>query len=256
MLVPPLNYSMVDIGIFRCSRLDAINISFLKSLSLNTILWINEEKPPRAIRHFIEEHDIRIHHMTTSGTVVEEDINVEAQEWMVLKPRIVSEAIEVLLNVDNYNCLVVDTSDVIVGVLRHIQRWNYSAILNEYRVYANKTSYRAEIYLELVRVELVEPLSCPSKTEEDPVLHSESTTAVSPGTPASSIDALPSSLSRSPQIPSTLLRAAEQRRRQKPSVLPPSAPLLVGLPLTVALPPREKRPSWLVKLLGQNRLIR
>lgn len=157
MLVPPENFSMVEDNIYRCSKLDAINISFLKSINLKSIIWINEEKPPRILGQFIEEQEINLFHMTNSGNLLEEDeiTNVKYQEWMILKPSIISKAIERILDINNHNCLVMDTSEVIIGILRHIQRWNYSSILNEYRLYANKTSYKAEIFLELINLELV-----------------------------------------------------------------------------------------------------
>jgi hypothetical protein len=157
MLVPPENFSMVENGIYRSSKLDAINISFLKSINLKSIVWINEEKPSRALRHFIGENQVKLFHMTNSGTLLEEDeiVNVKYQEWMVLKPGLISKAIETIMDVFNQNCLVMDTSEVIIGILRHIQRWNYSSILSEYRLYARKTSYKAEIFLELIKLELI-----------------------------------------------------------------------------------------------------
>lgn len=157
MLVPPENYSMVEDGIYRCSKLDAINISFLKSLELKSIVWINEEKPPRVLQQFIEDQKINLFHMMNSSVLPEEDeiTNVKYQEWMVLKPSIISKSIKTILNTGNQNCLLMDKSEVIVGVLRHIQRWNYSSISNEYRLYASRASYKVEIFLELINLELV-----------------------------------------------------------------------------------------------------
>lgn len=157
MLVPPENYSMVEDGIYRCSKLDAINISFLKSLELRSIVWINEEKPPRVLRQFIEEHNIRLFHMMNSSVLPEEDeiTNLKYQEWMVLKPSLISKSIEIILDITNQNCLLMDKSEVIVGILRHIQRWNYSSISNEYRLYASRASYKVEIFLELINIELL-----------------------------------------------------------------------------------------------------
>ena len=148
---------MVEDGIYRCSKLDAINISFLKSLELRSIVWINEEKPPRVLRQFIEEHSIRLFHMMNSSVLPEEDeiTNLKYQEWMVLKPSLISKSIEIILDVTNQNCLVMDKSEVIVGILRHIQRWNYSSISNEYRLYASRASYKVEIFLELINIELL-----------------------------------------------------------------------------------------------------
>lgn len=157
MLVPPENFAMVEDGIFRCSKLDAINISFLKSLDLKSIAWINEEKPPRALRQFIQDHNIKLFHLMNSSVLPEEEeiTNVKYQEWMVLKPSLISKTIEIILDIENQNCLLMDRSEIIIGILRHIQRWSYSSISNEYRLYASRTSYKVEIFLELINLELL-----------------------------------------------------------------------------------------------------
>ena len=156
MLVPPENFSMVEEGIYRSSKVDAINISFLKSIDLKAVVWINEEKPPRVVRQFMDESNIRLYHMVNSGVFPEEEENIKLhQEWMVLKPSLISKTIQTILDVDNHNCLIMDASEIIVGVLRCIERWNYSSISNEYRLFANRTSYKVEIFLELINVELV-----------------------------------------------------------------------------------------------------
>lgn len=156
MLVPPEGYSMVEMGIFRCSKLDAINISFLKCINLKSIIWIGEENPCRAIQQFIRENSIKLHHLTSSGfTLAEEKANKSNQDWMVLRPSIIGKAIELILNSENHNCLVLDTSEVIIGVLRNIQKWNYYNILDEYRLYSRKSSYKAATFLEMIKIDLV-----------------------------------------------------------------------------------------------------
>lgn len=156
MLVPPEGYSMVEVGIFRCSKLDAINISFLKCINLKSIVWIGEESPCRAVHQFIKDNNIKLHHLTSSGfTLAEEKANKSNQDWMVLRPSIIARAIELILNTENYNCLVMDTSEVIVGVLRNIQKWNYYNILDEYRLYSKKSSYKAATFLEMIRIDLL-----------------------------------------------------------------------------------------------------
>lgn len=156
MLVPPEGYSMVEIGLFRCLKLDAINISFLKCINLKSIVWIGEESPCRAVHQFIRDTNIKLHHLTSSGfTLAEEKANKSNQDWMVLRPSIIAKAIELILNTENHNCLVMDTSEVIIGVLRSIQKWNYYNILDEYRLYSRKSSYKAATFLEMIRIDLL-----------------------------------------------------------------------------------------------------
>ncbi|ODV87791.1 hypothetical protein CANARDRAFT_25999 [[Candida] arabinofermentans NRRL YB-2248] len=173
MLVPPDNFALVEDGIFRCSILDPINHSFLDTLNLKSILWLDEEKPSRMINQYIEEHSIKLHHLKKSGILPEEDDinNVKFQDWMVLKPSMISKIFQILLDSKhNHNCLVVDKTEVVIGILRHIQRWSYACISNEYRLYSSsKANYVVENFLELITIELIpyEDLGAQSNIEDE-----------------------------------------------------------------------------------------
>ncbi|VEU22593.1 DEKNAAC103718 [Brettanomyces naardenensis] len=159
MLVPPDNFALVEDGIYRCSKLDPINHSFLDTLNLKSIVWMDEEKPARMLVQYVEENKIKLYHMFDLNVLQEDGelSNPKHQDWMVLKPSLISRVFQILLNsTENHNCLLIDKSEVVVGILRHIERWCYSSIVNEYRLFStNKTSYNVESFLELVNVELV-----------------------------------------------------------------------------------------------------
>ncbi|OWB74080.1 hypothetical protein B5S31_g3856 [[Candida] boidinii] len=82
---------------------------------------------------------------------------IKMQDWMVLQPHVLIKAIQILLDYkNNHNILLVDRTEVVVGVLRHIQKWSYSSITNEYRLFSgNKSNYFIETFLELVSIELI-----------------------------------------------------------------------------------------------------
>ena len=279
MLVPPEHFALVEEGIYRSSRVDGINIPFLKSLELKSIVWINEEKPPRAVRQYMEENNVQLHHIVNSSILQEEEggegangniitndntsitasnndnnktintfsnNNVKFQEWMILRPSIISKAFMIMLNKENHNCLIMDTSDVIIGILRCILLWSYSSIFNEYKLFARRMSYKVEIFLELINVELIphiedtEDVKVPiiyQRTESVSSDSSTSTRSTSNMNIASddqsstnslaipigssnkeqstteSMDRL--SISTSPQVPMNLLKMAEKKHKDR-----------------------------------------
>ncbi|KAF6014996.1 hypothetical protein HII12_001049 [Brettanomyces bruxellensis] len=158
MLVPPDNFALVEDGIYRCSKLDPINNSFLDTLQLKSIVWMDEENPTRVLSEYMEENHIRLYHITDSN-ILQEDSEISSfkhQDWMVLRPTLISKVIRILLNSrNNHNCLLIDKSAVVVGILRHIERWCYSSIANEYRLFSgSKANYNVESFLELINIEL------------------------------------------------------------------------------------------------------
>ncbi|GME85214.1 unnamed protein product [Ambrosiozyma monospora] len=171
MLVPPDNFALVEEGIYRCTRLDAVSHPLLDTLNLKSILWLDEEKPPRPVANYIDSHKLKLFHLKNLPEEDDNIANVKSQDWMVLKPVLVSKIFQFLLDYkNNHNCLLVDSSEVVVGILRHIQKWNYSSISNEYRLYSNyKANYSVENYLELINIELIpyEALQRHPEEEED-----------------------------------------------------------------------------------------
>ncbi|GMG01504.1 unnamed protein product [[Candida] boidinii] len=93
----------------------------------------------------------------TSSSSSNEPKIIKMQDWMVLQPHVLIKAIQILLDYkNNHNILLVDRTEVVVGVLRHIQKWSYSSITNEYRLFSgNKSNYFIETFLELVSIELI-----------------------------------------------------------------------------------------------------
>ncbi|GMG18936.1 unnamed protein product [Ambrosiozyma monospora] len=171
MLVPPDNFALVEEGIYRCTRLDAVSHPLLDTLNLKSILWLDEEKPPRPVANYIDSHKLKLFHLKNLPEEDDNIANVKSQDWMVLKPVLVSKIFQFLLDYkNNHNCLLVDSSEVVVGILRHIQKWSYSSISNEYRLYSNyKANYSVENYLELINIELIpyEALQRHPEEEED-----------------------------------------------------------------------------------------
>ncbi|XVF71834.1 hypothetical protein PTKIN_Ptkin12aG0071200 [Pterospermum kingtungense] len=59
-LIPPLNFAMVDNGIFRSGFPDSANFSFLQTLKLRSIIYLCPEPYPEANTEFSKSNGIRL----------------------------------------------------------------------------------------------------------------------------------------------------------------------------------------------------
>ena len=252
MLVPPAGFGIAEEGIYRCSKVETLNLSFLETLNLKTILFIGGQEPSKFFKDFFNrssidwsvlrtedlssastistldnrrsikshltlsnENDRNMHSnsptetfmspnnvaysnikdgkmpvendsMTTSSDNTKSHYNAkpdlpidtpinattagsnylninapapfilnDSSDLMLIKSTCLKKTFQKLLNSKCYNLLLVDKTSLIVGILRKIQKWNISSILNEYRLYSGKhSSYFAETFLELVDVRI------------------------------------------------------------------------------------------------------
>lgn len=233
MLVPPANFGIAEEGIYRCSKVETLNLSFLETLDLKTVVYIGGQEPSKFFREFfnrssIEWISIRIADYANVGAHVnslkksettsdqedskqddtdknnnEKDGNGNASqsnsterrlasekdifhqdestdttkdndeiinsnknkhlkytlndsdELMLIKSYCLKKTFRLLLDHKFYNVLLVDKTALIIGILRKIQKWNISSIINEYRLYAGKNrSYFAETFLELIELRI------------------------------------------------------------------------------------------------------
>ncbi|AOA63499.1 Protein required for replication of Brome mosaic virus [Komagataella phaffii CBS 7435] len=205
MLVPPDNYGLVEDGLYRCSKLDALNCAFLETLRLQSIILLDPEKPHKKLRQWAEEQGIVLHHLGGIGNSNSmnpvQDFSIKKQDWMLLKPTMVIRIFELILDQRNYNILIVDKTETVVGILRRIQKWSFSSIIEEYRLNAGgKYNYFAENFLELITVEL-KSYREEVPTQEDP----EAETADDKQTKASP-SATPEAESEAISIPSNHYR--------------------------------------------------
>ncbi|KAG8640560.1 hypothetical protein MANES_13G065700v8 [Manihot esculenta] len=95
---PPLNFAMVDNGIFRSGFPDSANFSFLQTLGLRSIICLCPEPYPEANTDFLMANGIRLFQLGIEG----------------YKHR----------------------TGVVVGCLRKSQKWCLSSIFNEYQRFA------------------------------------------------------------------------------------------------------------------------
>ncbi|KAJ3693326.1 hypothetical protein LUZ60_008806 [Juncus effusus] len=148
-LVPPLNFAMVDHGIFRSGFPDVNNFTFLQSLGLNSVLCLCPEPYPEANLEFLKSNGIRLFQFGIDGS---------KEPFVNIPEETIREALKVILDVRNHPILIhckrgKHRTGCVVGGLRKLQKWCLTSIFDEYqRFAAAKTRISDLRFIELFDV--------------------------------------------------------------------------------------------------------
>ncbi|URD89418.1 Tyrosine phosphatase family [Musa troglodytarum] len=132
VLVPPLNFAMVDYGVFRSGFPDAANFSFLRALHLRSVLCLCPEPYPDANVDFLRANGIRLFQFGIDGY---------KEPFANIPEDTIREALKVVLDIRNHPLLIhcnrgKHRTGCVVGCLRKLQRWCLASIFDEYRCFA------------------------------------------------------------------------------------------------------------------------
>ncbi|OMO76873.1 Protein-tyrosine phosphatase, SIW14-like protein [Corchorus capsularis] len=132
LFVPPLNFAMVDNGVFRSGFPDSANFVFLQSLGLRSIIYLCPEPYPEANIEFLKANGIRLFQFGIDGC---------KEPFVNIPEETIKEALKVVLDVKNHPLLIhckrgKHRTGCVVGCLRKLQRWCLSSIFDEYQRFA------------------------------------------------------------------------------------------------------------------------
>ncbi|XP_075489103.1 inositol diphosphatase DSP1-like [Primulina tabacum] len=132
LLTPPLNFAMVDYGIFRSGFPDTTNFSFLQSLKLRSIIYLCPEPYPQPNIEFLKLHGIQLFQFGIEGSK-EPFVNIPEDK--------VREALKVAIDVKNHPVLIhckrgKHRTGCLVGCMRKLQRWCLTSVFDEYQRFA------------------------------------------------------------------------------------------------------------------------
>ncbi|KAG1363909.1 Tyrosine-protein phosphatase DSP2 [Cocos nucifera] len=156
LVVPPLNFAMVDHGVFRSGFPDTANFSFLETLQLRSILCLCPEPYPEANTEFLRSHGIKLFQFGIDG---------RKEPFVNIPEDTIREALKVVLDVRNHPLLIhckrgKHRTGCVVGCLRKLQRWCLSSIFDEYqRFAAAKTRVSDQRFMELFDISSLKHLS-------------------------------------------------------------------------------------------------
>ncbi|XP_022714430.1 probable tyrosine-protein phosphatase At1g05000 [Durio zibethinus] len=132
LFVPPLNFAMVDNGVFRSGFPDSANFSFLQSIGLRSIIYLCPEPYPETNNEFLKANGIRLFQFGIDGC---------KEPFVNIPEETIREALKVVLDVKNHPLLIhckrgKHRTGCLVGCLRKLQRWCLSSIFDEYQRFA------------------------------------------------------------------------------------------------------------------------
>ncbi|GAV71986.1 Y_phosphatase2 domain-containing protein [Cephalotus follicularis] len=130
--LPPLNFAMVDNGIFRSGFPDSANFSFLLTLGLRSIICLCPEPYPETNMAFLKSNGIRLFQF---------GIENNKEPFVNIPEDTIREALNVVLDVRNHPVLIhckrgKHRTGCLVGCLRKLQRWCLSSVFDEYQRFA------------------------------------------------------------------------------------------------------------------------
>ncbi|VVB07346.1 unnamed protein product [Arabis nemorensis] len=163
-LIPPLNFSMVDNGIFRSGFPDTANFSFLKTLGLRSIISLCPESYPENNMQFLKSNGIKLFQFGIDGYKCLPGLDNEVwshiwsskhqkegsytngnsktpEPYVNIQDHKIREALKVLLDEKNHPLLIhckrgKHRTGCVVGCMRKLQKWCLTSIYDEYKRFA------------------------------------------------------------------------------------------------------------------------
>ncbi|KAL9233510.1 hypothetical protein vseg_008498 [Gypsophila vaccaria] len=129
LMNPPINFGMVEEGLYRSGFPEHLNFNFIQTLNLNSIIYLCTEPYPEEHRKFLESNNIQLFQLGIEGT--KESV----------PEGVISKALRILIDVRNYPILIHCKSGkhrtgCVVGCLRKLQNWCMSSVFEEYVQFA------------------------------------------------------------------------------------------------------------------------
>ncbi|XP_013586852.1 PREDICTED: probable tyrosine-protein phosphatase At1g05000 isoform X2 [Brassica oleracea var. oleracea] len=163
-LIPPLNFSMVDNGIFRSGFPDPANFSFLQTLGLRSIIYLCPEPYPESNIQFLKSNGITLFQFGIEGNKVlcldneicshlwcsenhkespltTNGLSTTLEPFVIIPDQKIRKALNVLLDEKNHPVLIhckrgKHRTGCLVGCLRKLQKWCLTSIFDEYQRFA------------------------------------------------------------------------------------------------------------------------
>ena len=156
--LPPLNFSMVENGIYRSGFPNIKNFHFLENLKLNSILYLCHQTHPsyqEALLSFCKMFHIQLFICPIDGN---------KEPFIGIDTYAMDTALDTITTLKNHPILIHCTKGThrtgcVIGCLRKKQGWSLTSIFDEYCRFANTT-------IRLLDQQFIEFYQGGSKTEE------------------------------------------------------------------------------------------
>ncbi|KAJ3067067.1 hypothetical protein HDU98_009707 [Podochytrium sp. JEL0797] len=139
-VVPPVNFSMVEAGVYRSGKPSKHSIPFLESLNLKTIMYLSHSNDSDSNIQFAKDHNIKYFHFLLQENK-EPFLQVDQQE--------LAKALVEVLDIRNHPMLIYSDRGkhriaCLIGCLRKLQNWSLASIFDEYQRFSGSKIYIAD----------------------------------------------------------------------------------------------------------------
>lgn len=138
VIKPPINFSMVEEGIYRSGFPEPSNFSYLETLNLKSIIYLCSEKYPEDYMKFLECNKIQLFQFSMEGTkeTIAEDV--------------ISKVLNMLVDVRNYPILIhckrgKHRTGCVVGCFRKLKKWCMNSVFEEYQRFAGEKARASDM---------------------------------------------------------------------------------------------------------------
>ncbi|KAL8171840.1 hypothetical protein V2J09_023644 [Rumex salicifolius] len=133
VLEPPINFSMVEDGVYRSGFPKACNFGFIETLNLKSIIYLCPDPYPEEHCKFLESHNIKLYQFAIKG---KKETTAEG-----IPEEVITKALKVLIDVRNRPVLIhckqgKHRTGSLVGCLRKVQNWCLPSVIDEYKHFA------------------------------------------------------------------------------------------------------------------------
>eukprot|EP01083_Nonionella_stella_P068716 182666_1 len=152
ILIPPINFAMVDRGVYRSGFIRKKNFSFLVKLRLRTVVYLCLEDYPASCLEFLHSIGARLMPFGVEGNK-EPFIDIPADK--------IRQALIAVLDERNHPVLIhcnkgKHRTGCLVGCLRRYQQWSLTSIFDEYRRFSGiKARFLDQQFIEMFDVKLL-----------------------------------------------------------------------------------------------------
>ncbi|KAK4771051.1 hypothetical protein SAY87_031583 [Trapa incisa] len=131
-LVPPVNFSMVEEGVYRSGFPRASNFAFIETLNLRSIIYLCPEPYPEENMKYLQSRNIQLFQFGIEG---------KTEPSVSISENTITDALKVLIDVRNHPVLIhckrgKHRTGCLVGCFRKLQNWCLSSVFEEYRSFA------------------------------------------------------------------------------------------------------------------------
>ena len=126
--IPPPNFGMVEVDLYRSGQPNQLNFPFLEKLNLRKVIYLAPDEPSQDFMKWLSDRQIELVHLG-------EDVG-KRSPWKPVSEEMVVDGLHHLLEPGHYPLIVMcnlgrHRTGTMIGCMRKLQGWSLTSILEE-----------------------------------------------------------------------------------------------------------------------------